>query len=82
MVELDAKAVQDHRDLGVLTGREDHIHALLLGEVGAEHAPCRIGDELIAVKFFTGAEQCRIGRIPFWIARAEFNAREFIVGQT
>ena len=60
--ELDAEAVQDHRDLRVLTGGEDDVHTLVFVEMCAERAPGSVGDELVAVQVVGGAQQRGIGR--------------------
>src|SRR5690606_12440790 len=49
LVELHAEAVQHHRDLGVLAGREHHVHPLLLVEVPGQGRPGGVGDELVVV---------------------------------
>src|SRR3977135_1949004 len=56
-VELDAKRVQQHRDLGVLADRKDDIHALLLVEMLRQFRPDRFGDEVLAMQVVGGTQQ-------------------------
>src|SRR3981189_2206075 len=64
LIELNTKAVQQHRDLGVLADREDDIHALLLVEVLRQFRPDRFGDEVLAMQVVGGTQQCRVRRAP------------------
>src|SRR5690242_3686430 len=63
-VELDAKTVEQHRDLRVLADREHDVHALLVVEMLRQLRPDRFGDELFAMQVVSGAQQCCVGRAP------------------
>ena len=47
LVELDAERVEDHRDLGVLAGGENHVHALLFVETVPQRGPCCVADDVV-----------------------------------
>jgi hypothetical protein len=48
LVKLNTKAVQQHRDLGVLADGEHQIHALAFLKMLGEFGPDRFSDELLA----------------------------------
>src|SRR3546814_5377496 len=50
LLDLDAEAVQYHRDLGILADGEHQVHPALVAERG-ERGPGRVGDEMICGQF-------------------------------
>src|SRR5258707_911844 len=80
-VELNAKTVEHHRDLGVLVRREYHVHALALLEVPRQLRPDRIGDELRAMQIVGRPQQGRIGRAPAGRVGAELDPGDLVIGQ-
>src|SRR3546814_11462202 len=55
LLDLDAEAVQYHRDLGILADGEHQVHPALVAERG-ERGPGRVGDEMICGQFVRRAE--------------------------
>ena len=64
VLKLDAEAIQHHADLGVLAGRENHIHALALIEVTRQRRSGLITNEPIRMQFVAGVQQRHVGIAP------------------
>src|SRR5580704_10355049 len=80
-LELYAEAVQEHRDLGVLAGGEDHVHTLLLVEVLAKRGPGRIADEEIVHELVRRPDQRLFGRRPIAGVGAGLDRRDLLTAQ-
>src|ERR1700719_2331558 len=59
-VELDAEAVEHHRNLRVLARREYYIHSLALPELPRQPGPDRFGDDLLAMQMVGGPQHHRV----------------------
>src|SRR5207247_5195563 len=80
-VELNAEAIEQHRDLSVLARREHHIHALAFLKVPRQLRPDRFGDELLAMQIVSGPQQGRIGLTPAGRVSAKLDTSDLVIGQ-
>src|ERR1700735_2170084 len=81
IVKLNAKAVQQHRDLGVLADGEHQIHALAFLIMPGELGPDRFGDELLAKQIVGRPKQDRIGVAPARRVGADLDPVDLLLGQ-
>src|SRR3546814_11723762 len=63
LLDLDAEAVQYHRDLGILADGEHQVHPALVAERG-ERGPGRVGDEMICGQVVGRAQPRAAGVAP------------------
>src|SRR3546814_322524 len=80
LLDLDAEAVQYHRDLGILADGEHQVHPALVAERG-ERGPGRVGDEMICGQFVGRAqhrvrsEERRVGKEGVSLCRSRWVPR-------
>ena len=80
-LELDAEAVQRHRDDVVPADGEDGVHQLLHRVALGEGVPGGVSDEGVVVQLIGGAQQRRLERVPAISVGTCHDAGDFLVAE-
>ena len=80
-LELDAEAIQRHRDDVVRADGEDGVHQLLHRVALGEGVPGGVADEGVVVQLIGGAQQAGLERVPALVVGTRCDTADFLVAE-